>query len=431
MGLGKTVCTLSAIRILIDHLDIQRALVVAPKKVAETTWAQECQKWDHLKDLRTATVMGPEAQRMKALETEADIYVTSRDNVAWLVSLYDRRRHPWPFDMVVLDELSSFKNAQSHRFRALRSMRPDMWRIVGLTGTPAPNGLIDLWPQIYLLDQGERLGRTLGAFRTTYFTPGRGNGHIVYDYRLRPGADKAISAAISDICISMKAADYLTLPERIDKVQEVQLPQAVRQGYEDFERTELTRMDGEEIEASSAAALSVKLRQWANGALYDEARGVHRIHDEKVAALREIMEAAGSPVLVFYQFRHDADRILQALAAYEPQLFTGGAETLEAWNAGRIPLLLAHPASTAYGLNMQAGGHICVWYGVDWNLELYQQANARLHRQGQQHPVTIIHLVAKGTIDEDIMKALQGKRATQDALLAAVKARIAKYINAS
>lgn len=425
MGLGKTVITLTALQDLMMDFEVSKILVIAPKKVAESTWASECEKWDHLSWMRVSVALGTEKQRSAALRENAEIYVTSRDNVAWIVGKYAGQE--WPFDVVVIDELSSFKNHQSQRFKALRHVRPYITRVIGLTGTPAPNSMIDLWAQVFLLDMGKRLGMSIGRYRSEYFTPGRGNGMIVYDYKIREGAAEKISRQIGDICISMKAEDYLQLPDRIDKVEKVRLPQSLMDDYEEFEKDQVLAIQEDEIQAASAAALSIKLRQFANGAIYNDDRDPVTVHEEKLDALEETIEAAnGQPVLVFYQFKHDASRIMNRLRKYKPVMYEGD-ETLRAWNDGKISILLAHPASTAYGLNMQAGGHIVIWYGVDWNLELYQQANARLHRQGQSHPVTVIHLITKGTIEEKVLAALNGKKRSQDALLDAVKAIVTKY----
>lgn len=426
MGLGKTVATLTAVnRLMYEEMEIDRVLVIAPKRVAEDTWTTEAQKWDHLKHLRVSVVLGSENARIAALRAKADVYVINRENVAWLVGYYGGA---WPFDMVVIDELSSFKSAKAIRFKALRMVRPYCRRVVGLTGTPAPNGLIDLWPQIYLLDQGERLGKTITGFRQRYFTPGRTNGHVVYDYKLRDSGEEAIYGKISDICISMKAEDYLQLPGRIDRTVEVRLPESVREKYEEFEKQQILALeDQEEITAVNAAVLSNKLLQFSNGAIYGENHEFHEIHQAKLEALEEIVEAAnGNPVLVFYSFKHDAERIKKRLKTYHPVELKGSAE-IQAWNAGQIPVLLAHPASAGHGLNLQAGGNVIVWFGLNWSLELYQQANARLHRQGQTKPVIIHHLVAPGTMDEDVMASLSRKGESQDALMEAVKARIKKY----
>lgn len=426
MGLGKTVSALTAVDFLMyEDMDVDKVLVIAPKRVAEDTWTTEASKWDHLKHLKISKVLGTERQRKEALRAEADIYVINRENVAWLVGLY---RTAFPFDMVIIDELSSFKSPKSIRFKALRMVRPFVKRVVGLTGTPAPRGLVDLWSQIYLLDMGERLGKTITGYRSKYFTPGKTNGHVVFDYKLQEGSEKAIYDQISDICVSMKAKDYLSLPERINRTVEIRLPAPIKAKYEDFEREQVLALeDSEDISAINAAALSNKLLQFANGAVYDAEKNYHEVHKEKLDALEEIVESAnGQPVLVFYSFKHDLDRIRKHLKAYKPQTLDT-SDDIKRWNRGEISVLLAHPASAGHGLNLQAGGNIIVWYGLNWSLELYQQANARLDRQGQTKPVIVHHLVVSGTMDEDVMKSIDGKAQCQDALMDAVKARIEKY----
>lgn len=426
MGLGKTVSTLTAISYLMyEDFEVEKVLVIAPKKVAENTWSNEINKWDHLKHLTVSKVLGSEKARKEALEAKADIYVINRENVAWLVGLYQTA---FPFDMVVLDELSSFKSPKAIRFKALRMVRPLVKRIVGLTGTPAPRGLIDLWSQLYLLDMGERLGKTVTNYREKYFTPGRSNGHVVFDYKLRQDSDSLIYSKISDICISMKAEDYLTLPERIDRTVEIKLPASIKAKYDEFEKEQVLALeDSEDISAINAAALSNKLLQFANGAVYDAEKSFHEVHTEKLEALEEIVDAAnGQSVLVFCSFKHDYERIKKHLKAHKPQLLET-PEDEQKWNAGKIQVLLAHPASVGYGLNLQEGGNIIVWYGLNWSLELYQQANARLHRQGQARPVIIHHLVVSGTMDEDVMKSIEGKAECQEALMQAVKVRVQKY----
>lgn len=427
MGLGKTVSTLTAIKKLMDeYLEVNRVLVIAPKRVAESTWCDEIGKWEHLHGLTVSKILGSEKQRKMALKVSADIYVINRENVVWLVS---HLQGYWPFDMVVIDELSSFKSPKSARFRALRLVRPKTNRVVGLTGTPAPNGLIDLWAQLYLLDMGERLGKTITSYRSKYFRPGRTNGQIVFDYKLNNGSEEAIYKQIGDICISMKAEDYLQLPERIDRTVEVHLTEKLAERYLEFEKEQVLALENEDgdISAVNAAALSNKLLQFSNGAIYDSDRNVHEIHSEKLEALEEIVESAnGQPVLVFFSFRHDVYRIMRKLKSFHPKEI-GGPEDIKAWNSGNLPLLLAHPASAGHGLNLQAGGHIVVWFGLPWSSELYLQANARLYRQGQKKPVIIHHLVAKGTMDEDVMKALAGKIDKQEALMQAVKARIQRW----
>lgn len=424
MGLGKTVITLTAVNDLrFNRFMVRKVLVIAPKKVAEDTWTRETGKWDHLKCLRVIPVLGNIKQRIRALNMPGDIWVLSRDNVSWLVDYY---KNDWPFDMVIIDELSSFKFNKAKRFRKLKSVRGHIKRIVGLTGTPTPNGLEDLWAQIYLLDQGERLGRTITSYRDNYFTPGARNGNIVYEYRPRIWAEDEINERVRDICISMKAEDYLELPERIDNVQHIQLPDKALKQYRELEQKMVADIDGETIDVASAAALSNKLLQLCNGAVYDADGQYHEVHDEKLEALKEIIDASqGKGVLVFYNFKHDKSRIKKVLA--KTKLRVGelkNPESITAWNSGQMDVLLAHPASAAYGLNLQAGGHIIVWFGLNWSLELYQQANARLYRQGQKENVVIHHLVTSGGYDENVMDALSQKEVTQDSFLAALKARI-------
>lgn len=421
MGLGKTVITLTAIwELMYDRFEVQKVLVIAPKRVAEDTWSREHAKWDHLKDLRISKVLGSPAQRRKALEADADIYVIGRDNVVWLVEYYLALKKGWPFDMVVIDELSSFKNPQAKRFRALRKAMPYTARVVGLTGTPSPNGLMDLWAEIYLLDRGQRLGDTLGAYRDRYFKPGARNGYVVYKWEPLKGSREKIQSAISDICVSMSASDYLQLPKRIDNVIPVQLSPAELALYDRMEQEQLLQIEDEDIVALNAAAVMTKLLQIANGSVYADDGTVVRIHQAKLEALAEIVDTSSTPVLVFYSYRHDLAAIQQAIPGAR-QLT--GPEDIADWNAGRIQVLLAHPASVGYGLNLQEGGHTIVWYGLTWSLELYQQANARLYRQGQEKPVIIHHLIAAGTVDEQVMEALQNKDTSQAALLAALKER--------
>ena len=425
MGLGKTVITLTTVaRWMYDRFEINKVLVVAPLRVAEDTWTKESAKWDHRQGLRVVRVLGTEAQRIRALQTDADIYCINRENIPWLVKYYGAR---WPFDGVVLDELSSFKNASSKRFKAIRKVRPLIKRIVGLTGTASPNGLIDLWAQIYLLDQGERLGRTLTEYRNRYFNPGRRNGYVVYDWVPKPGAEDEIYSKISDICVSMKACDYIKLPERVDVVHTVKLDDAARAAYAEMEKEAVLELGPDAVvDAGTAAVVSNKLLQIANGAVYDEDGRVHPIHHSKLDALEDVIEAInGRPVLVFYSFRHDLERIMRRFP--QAKKLEGAAE-IDAWNRGEVPILLAHPAGAGHGLNLQAGGNHIVWFGLPWSLELYQQANARIHRQGVKgERVTITHLVAEGTIDEDVMRVLARRATRQDALLEAVKARIKKY----
>lgn len=402
---------------------IQRVLIVAPRTVAESTWQDEARKWEHL-HLKFSTVLGTPSQRIRALKQEADCYVISRDSVTWLCEYYN---YQLPFDMLVLDESSSFKNPSAKRFKALRKARTCFDRVVLLTGTPAPNTLLDIWSQIYLLDGGEALGRTVTSYRNRYFRPDKRNGYIVYSYRLRDDkAEQEIYDAIAPEVMSLKAADYLSLPPRIDNVIRVEMGAKAQKTYKTMEKDLVLGLGTEdEITAMNAAALSNKLLQLANGSIYTDEGNAVEIHDAKIDKLAEIVEQnEGKPILVFYAYKHDLAKLEQHFPAAR---VLEGAEELRAWNDGKIPMLLAHPASTAYGLNLQAGGNIIVWYGLTWSLEQYQQANARLYRQGQDKPVIINHLVTKGTMDEQVMKALQSKAAGQDALLAAVKAKIQEY----
>lgn len=420
MGLGKTVITLTAIKELIEDFAIWKVLVIAPKRVAEDTWSREHEKWDHLSGLRISKVLGSPAQRIKALKAEADIYVIGRDNVKWLVELMGKS---WPFDMVVIDELSSFKNPSAQRFKALRKVIPASDRVVGLTGTPSPNGLMDLWAEIYLLDRGERLGPTISAYREKYFRAGARNGYIVYKWEPYSYSQKEIERKISDICMSMSAEDYLELPERMDNEIKIRLSPKEMKQYDQMEREQLLRIDDETVVALNAAAVMNKLLQMANGSVYADGGDVVRIHEKKLDALEEIIDTTGEPVLVFYSFRHDLEAIKKRIPdARELE----SSEDIARWNRGEIPVLLCHPASVGYGLNLQEGGHVIVWYGLTWSLELYQQANARLYRQGQQKAVIIHHLIAEGTVDEQVMKALKAKDTSQAALLKALKERRAK-----
>ena len=418
MGLGKTVSTLTAISQLMDDCEVGRTLVVAPKKVAETTWSTEASKWDHLRSLRVLKVMGTAKQRVAALQSDADIYVVGRDSFVWLCSYFDG---VLPFDMLVIDELTSFKSPKASRFKAMRLASPRVPRVVGLTGTPAPNGLEDLWAQIYCLDMGQRLGKSVTRYRDTYFDIYR-REHIVLRCTIKKGCDKIIRDKISDICLSMQAKDYLELPDLLTHTARVELSPATAEAYRCFERDRVLEFSeahaGEpgNVIANSAAGLMAKLSQFANGAVYDDERNVHEVHDEKLEKLAEIVEAAHGGVLVFYQYRHDVPRILHRLKGYRVAVYEC-EEQLKEWNAGHYDVLLAHPASTAFGLNMQQGGHYIAWFGTGWNLELYQQANARLHRQGQTHPVTVYRIVCTGTVDERAAAALDSKKGVQQSLL--------------
>lgn len=423
MGLGKTVITLTAIDQLLMTGEAEHVLVVAPLNVARTVWAEETEKWDHLQGINVVKILGSAEKRKAAIAEKADIHIINRDNLVWLVEYMRKQGHGWPWDMLVIDELSSFKEHKTARFKAVAKVLPVTRRVVGLTGTPAPNGLMDLWAEIYLLDRGLRLGRTITQYRNLYFRPGRSNGHVVYEYLPLPGADGAVQRQISDICMSMSAEDYVKLPDRIYREVTVELPEKVMKVYKAMERDMIMTLQGTEITAASAAVVCNKLLQLSSGAVYDEDGQVHVVHDEKIKALQEIVDTATSPVLIFYAFKHDRDRLKQALPeAVELR----GEEDIRQWNSGRIRALLAHPASAGHGLNLQAGGHIVVWYSLTWSLEQYQQANARLWRRGQQETVIIHHLVGKGTMDEDVLRALDRKDHTQAALMEAVKARIEK-----
>ncbi|WP_443660134.1 SNF2-related protein [Clostridium algidicarnis] len=423
MGMGKTVSTLTAVDNLIFLGEANKILVIAPLRVAEDTWSTEVDKWDHLKHLRISKVLGTQKQRVKAMATEADIYVTNRDNVVWLVKNYFSE---WKFDMLVIDELSSFKSSKALRFRELKKVRPYFKRIVGLTGTPAPNSLIDLWPQLYLLDGGKRLGRTITGYRQQYFYPVQANGHIVYKYGLKDNAEKTIHERIGDICVSMKAEDYLDVPERIDNIININLSESTTKKYKQLEKDLVLELEGNDITAANAAVLTNKLLQMSNGAMYSENKNVVEIHEEKLKALLDIIEAAnGKPILIFYSFKHDFDRITKFLKSKKLKAVgLGDSKDIKKWNEGEIPILLVHPASAGHGLNLQYGGNIIVWFGLTWSLELYQQANARLHRQGQKEKVIIHHLVSRNTVDEDVMRALNAKEINQNTLLEAVKARL-------
>lgn len=428
MGLGKTVITLTAINDLkYNHWAISRCLVVAPKKVAEATWSKEAQKWDHLKHLRIIPVLGTAAKRIRALNTPGDIWVINRENVPWLVEYY---RNSWPFDMVVLDESSSFKNPQSKRFKALKMVRGLIKRLVELTGTPAPNGLDDLWAQIYLLDGGSRLGKTISSYRDAFFTQDYSHpGQMYRTYSLQTGAETKIRAAIADICVSMKAEDYLTLPEFIEDVVPVELDEKARKAYKKLEREMLLQVDEQTVTAGTAAVLNGKLLQLCSGAVYDGNGAVVNIHDCKIEAFMEVIEQLhGEHALVFYWFQHERDRLVGALRRTGKTVRVyHGPEDETAWNAGEVDVLLAHPASCAYGLNLQQGGRHDIWFGYpNWALELYQQANARLYRQGQKHPVISHLLVVQDSMDEDVVSALHSKGDTQDTLMNALKARIEK-----
>lgn len=428
MGLGKTVSTLTAINDLIyNRFAVRRVLVVAPKKVAEATWQDEMQKWDHLKHLRFSTVLGTERQRMAALYRAADVYVINRDNVQWLVDVLGNE---WFFDMVVLDEASSFKNHQSKRFRKLKTVLSRISRLVELTGTPAPRDLMDLWAQIYLLDQGQRLGKTISAYREQWFSPDKRNRSAIFSYKADDGTEEAIMQRLSDICISMKAEDYLELPDCIVRDVPVVLDNSAQKWYDEMEKKMVLELMGQVIDAGTAAVLRMKLLQVAAGAVYDEDRRVAKVHDCKLEAFMELIESLnGKHALVFYAYKHDRDRIMEALKREKVNAREfKGSEDQEAWNNGQVDVLLAHPASCAYGLNLQRGGHNIVWFGLTDSLELYLQANKRLHRQGQGYPVIVHRLLVKGTVEEDVAAGLEAKDQCQEMLLQAMKARIDKWL---
>lgn len=419
-GLGKTVITLTAIWILLyDYFDATKVLVIAPLRVARDTWSRECEKWEHLRGLSISKVLGSEKERKMALYQKADIYVINRENVEWLI-----KNKEWDFDTVIIDELSSFKSPSSKRFRALKKVRHKIKRIVGLTGTPAPNGLLDIWSQIYLLDGGERLGRTYSGYRSRYFHPQKYiNGGIPTDYQINEDAEEKIYEKISDICISMKALEYLKMPECIFNKVPIELDEKEMKLYRQLERDLLLPLDDSEVDAVNAAVLSNKLLQMAGGAVYDEFGDVKTIHDKKLDALEDLIEAAnGKPVLVYYGFKHERDRIKNRFDVGE----INTSEDIAKWNRGEMQIALCHPASTGHGLNLQDGGCTIIWFSMTWSLELYQQANARLWRQGQKQTVVIHHIIAKNTIDERVMIALENKDTSQAALIEAVRAQIQK-----
>jgi SNF2 family DNA or RNA helicase len=423
MGLGKSVITLTAIfDLVLDSFLIRKVLVIAPLRVARDTWPFEIEKWDHLKDLTYSVAIGTEQERKFALMRNVDVYIINRENVDWLVN---KSGLPFDFDMVVVDELSSFKAYSSKRFKALRRVRPKVKRIVGLTGTPSSNGLMDLWAEIGILDMGQRLGRFITHYRNKFFTPEKRNQLVVFSYKPLPGAEDEIYRLISDITISMKNTDYIKLPGLVMNEISVWLPEKEQKAYDTIKRDLILSLEGRDIDAANAAALSGKLLQMANGAVYDENGGVAHLHDRKLDALEDIIEAAnGKPVLVAYWFKHDLERILNRF----PAVKLDSAASIRRWNDGKIPLAVIHPASAGHGLNLQAGGSTLVWFGLTWSLELYQQTNARLWRQGQKDTVVIHHIITKGTIDEDVIRALKRKDKVQTALIDAVKANLKEAV---
>ena len=417
MGLGKSVITLTALwDLLLDSFEIGRVLIIAPKRVAEDTWPKELAKWDHLHGLSYSLVLGSEKQRREALQQRAFLYIINRENVTWLVENYK-----WDFDTLVIDELSSFKSAKAQRFKALKRVRPLVKRVIGLTGTPAPNSLIDLWPEIYLLDMGRRLGRFIGGYRDRFFLPDKRNREIIYSYKPREGAEETIYRLISDICISMKASDHLRMPELISNRVEVKMDDKEKALYDKFRQDMVLKLPDGELDAVNAAALSNKLLQMADGAVYGDDKKVLHIHDRKLDALEDIIEAAnGKPLLVAYWYKHDRDRIRARFDTRDIDT----KQDIDDWCAGKIPVALIHPASAGHGLNLQDGGSSIVWFGLTWSLEMYQQLNARLWRQGQKNTVVIQHIITAGTYDEDVIRALELKDTNQNALINAVRARI-------
>ena len=432
MGLGKTVTTLTVLNDLkYNRFQMRKCLVIAPKKVAEDTWTREQSKWEHLRLLRGVPVLGSLQKRIRALASPGDVYVVNRENVTWLVDHY---RNDWPFDTVVIDESSSFKSNQAKRFKSLRSIRGHISRLYELTGTPASNGYMDLWAQIYLLDGGKRLGRTITEYRNQYFIPGKRNATTIFSYEPRDGAAGQIQERIRDICISLSAEDYLELPERIDNIRHIKLDGKAQKAYDEMERARILEFGDTVLDAGSAAVLSNKLLQLGNGAMYntdeDGKREVIEIHGNKVEAFMELVEELnGKPALVFYNFRHDLERLERTLRKTKLRVRRlEGSADIDAWNSRGVDILLAHPASVAYGLNLQQGGNDVVWFGLNWSLEQYQQANARLHRQGQEHTVFVHHLVVAGSVDEDVMAARGKKGDCQAELLNALKARVEKIL---
>lgn len=419
MGLGKTVIALSAIwDLAFDFFEVSKVLVVAPLRVARDTWPAEIEKWEHLKYMTYSVVVGTEEERRQALLKKALVYIINRENVDWLVS---KSGVPFRFDMVVIDELSSFKSHTSKRFKSLLKVRPRIKRIVGLTGTPSGNGLMDLWAEFRLLDMGKRLGRYISHYREAFFEPDKRNQMMVFSYKPRPGAAKEIYQLIGDMTISMKSLDFLPMPKLIMNEVHVKLSPAERKVYDELRKKMALSIEGKEIDAANAAALSGKLLQMANGAVYDDDHKPIRIHDRKLDALEDLVEAAnGKPILIAYWFKHDLARMKERLSIREIR----SSKDITDWNEGKISVAAIHPASAGHGLNLQAGGSVLIWFGLTWSLELYQQTNARLWRQGQKHTVIIEHIVTEGTIDEQVMRALQSKNKTQEALIAAVKANL-------
>jgi len=414
LGLGKTTSTLTAVSDMLDGFIAEKVLVVAPLRVANSVWKQESEKWQHLKHLKVSVCTGTEKQRIAALFQTADVYVINRENIPWLVKHLGKK---WDFDVLVIDESTSFKNSSSKRFKALRKILPETKHCVLLTGTPSPNGLLDLWAQMYLVDFGESLGRTMTVYKNRFFE----SDYMGYNWSPREGSSEIIKNLIADKCLSMNSSDYLELPERIDIIESVTFPPKVLNAYKRFELELLSELpDGEMVEAMNAAVLANKLLQWCNGATYTDEFGTwSKVHDEKIKSLQELAEENDEPILVAYNYKADLERILSVFP--DAVVLDKNAETIDRWNRGEIKMLLAHPASASHGLNLQKGGSLCVWFGLNWSLEYYQQFNARLYRQGQDKPVRIVHIVAEDSIDERVMRVLSDKESTQTTLLSALK----------
>ncbi len=415
MGLGKTVTTLTAVTDLIDSFAVDKVLIIAPLRVANSVWKQECENWQHLQALQVSICTGSERNRLAALQTSADVYTINRENIKWLVDFYGKK---WPFDCVIIDESSSFKNASSQRFKALKKVAPLTNYMLLLTGTPSPNGLLDLWPQLHLIDFGERLGRTMTTYKQRFFE----SDYMGYNFTPRQGSQAKIEKLISDKCLSMTADDYLELPARIDIVEKLQLPKKVLAQYQEFKKEMFIGFENSEaVEALSAAVLANKLLQFANGCLYtDELKNYKELHRVKLDALADLIEAnQGENILIAYNYKSDLERLIKRFP--DAKVLDKNQTTIDDWNAGKIPVLLAHPASAGHGLNIQKGGSLIVWFGLNWSLELYQQFNARLHRQGQEKPVRIVHLVCEDTIDERVLQVINDKDATQNGLIQALK----------
>lgn len=417
MGLGKTSITLTAVNeLLFDSFEVRKVLVIAPLRVARNTWCDEIKKWDHLNNIKYSIVVGTEKERISALNEKADIYIINRENIYWLVN---KSEYKFDFDMIVIDELSSFKNHQSKRFKSLMKIRPKVKRIVGLTGTPSSNGLMDLFAEFKVLDLGERLGYFIGQYRSTYFKPDKTNGAIVYSYKPLPNAEDSIYERISDITVSMKASEYLKMPELVISNYQVEMSEDEKKQYDEMKKNLICEIKDGEITVSNAGSLSNKLSQFANGAVYDDEQNIVEIHSRKLDALEDIIESMnGKPLLVAYWYKHDLQRIKKRFDVKEIKT----SKDIADWNKGKIPVALIHPASAGHGLNLQQGGSTLVWFGLTWSLELYQQTNGRLYRQGQKNTVVIQHIVTKGSIDEQILKALERKNKTQEDLIEAVKA---------